>query len=224
VKSISQFLYFILATLFLASCMQVPKRAYQPEPPMRSFHAAVAGSAFPIRRVAVLPIAFDTSLEASLGELDAAMAQELAKTSMFELVPVTRAALESSFGRRQFSSVEVLPGELLTKLRADYGVDGVLFTDLTYFRPYQPISIGVRTKLVDAQSGQVRWAFDRLFDTGNSTTAKAAEGYYLATTPRSPAAEPNDKGAAVLQSPSRFTKYVAWEAFRSLLDTPAIFN
>ena len=86
--------------------MQVPKHAYKPDPPLRSFHADVPGPTFPIRRVAVLPIACDTTLEASLGELDAALAQELAKTSMFELVPVTRAQLETSFGRRQFSSVE----------------------------------------------------------------------------------------------------------------------
>lgn len=217
-------LLLAVAAIFLASCAQRPKQVYVPAPPVPSFHAHIAGPANPIRRVAVLPIACDTTLEASLGELDAAVTQELAKTSMFELVPVSRDALDTRFGRRQFSSVEVLPGELLTTLRADYGVDGVLFTDLTHFRPYQPISIGVRSKLVDAQSGQVRWAFDHLFDAGNLETAKAAAGYYLATTPPRRAVEPGEKGAAVLQSPSRFSKYVAWEAFRSLLSPAAILN
>lgn len=177
-----------------------------------------------IRRVAVLPVAYETPLEASLTQLDGAVTMELAKTSLFELVPVSREALDVRFGRRQFTSVEVLPGELLRTLRADFGVDGILFTDLTYYRPYQPISIGVRSKLVDAQTGQVRWAFDHLFDAGNLETAAAAEGYYLATTPPPPTLEHPHNGAAVLQSPSRFTKYVAWEAFRSLLDPTKLPN
>ena len=177
-----------------------------------------------MRRVAVLPLASETSLEAALSELDAAIRQELAKTSMFELVPISRAMLEARFGRNCFSSVEVLPGELLTTLRVEFGVDGVLFTDLTHYRPYKPISIGVRSKLIDVQTGEVRWAFDHLFDAGNLATAKAAGGYYVASTPPPPIAKYGDPGLAILQSPSRFTKYVAWEAFRSLLNPTAIIN
>jgi len=187
--------------------------------PFPSYHDRTPGQ--PMRRVALLPIACETPLEASLGELDGAVRQELAKTAMFELVPVTRDELYARFGRRQFSSVEVLPAELLTRLRTDYGVDGVLFTDLTHYQPYQPISIGMRSKLIDADTGQVRWAFDHLFDAGNSVTAQAAENYYLAHTPPPPTVEHPVSGRPVLQSPSRFTKYVAWEAFRSLLDPPA---
>lgn len=223
-KSISQNLSLLALTAFLWSCAPTTTHVYQPAPPVRSFHAQLPGPVNQIRRVAVLPVDCETRQEASLGELDAAVTMELAKTSMFELVPVTRQALDIRFGRRQFSSVEVLPAELLTTLRADYGVDGILFTDLTHYRPYQPISIGVRSKLVDAHSGQVRWAFEHLFDAGNLKTAAAAQGYYLATTPPPPTLSHPHDGAAVLQSPSRFTKYVAWEAFRSLLDPTQLPN
>ena len=215
---------FLTAITLLASCVQMPNEVFRPQPPLHSFHENVAGPVVPMRRIAVLPISCDLPLEASVGELDAAVTSELAKTSLFELVPISREALGSRFGRRQFSSVEVLPGELLATLRADYGVDGVLFTDLTHYRPYLPISIGMRSKLIDAQSGQIRWAFDHLFDAGNVATAKEAAGYYLTTTTPSPSVEHGVDAAAVLQSPSRFTKYVAWEAFRSLLDPTAILN
>jgi hypothetical protein len=172
-----------------------------------------------------MPISYHAPSEGSLDELDAALTQELARTSLFELVPISRQTLDSHFGRRQFSSVEVLPDALLATLRTDYGVDGILFTDLTSYRPYQPIAIGLRSKLIDAHSGQVRWAFDHLFDAGNLETVRAAEGYYLATNPPPPVIEPKYySGAAVLQSPSRFTKYVAWEAFRSLLSQTAVIN
>jgi hypothetical protein len=212
----------LLASLFVG-CAQISKEtAYVPAPPLPSFHAQIPEPVNQIRRVAVLPIAYQTPLEASLAGLDSALREELAKTSLFELVPISRQELDSRFNQRQFSSVEIVPAELLTTLRTEYGVDGVLFTELTSYRPYQPIAIGLRSKLIDAQSGRVRWAFDHLFDAGNLETAKAAEGYYLATNPPPAVIEPGYyTGAAVLQSPSRFTKYAAWEAFRSLLDKAA---
>src|SRR5689334_6697516 len=175
----------------------------------------------PMRRVALLPVTYDIPYDTSLSEVDAALTRELAKTSLFELVPVSRESLDKLIGHRQLSSVEVLPGELLSKLSATYGVDGVLFTDLTAYRPYQPITIGLRSKLIDVRTGQIRWAFDHLFDAGNLETSAAARGYYVAiTTPRHLTVEPqlpDESGAPVLQSPSRFAQYVAWEAFRSLL-------
>lgn len=173
-----------------------------------------------MRRVALLPVTCEIPREASLAEVDAALNQELGKTSLFELVPVTRESLDTLVGHRQLSSVEVLPGELLAKLNSTYGVDGVLFTDLTYYRPYQPLAIGLRSKLIDVRTGRIRWAFDHVFDASNLETATAAKGYYVATTPwRLPVEPPlpEESGAPVLQSPSRFAKYVAWEAFRSLL-------
>ena len=211
----------LLALGFFVGCTEMP-HVFQPGPPMQSFHSNVSGTQ--IRRVAVLPIAYATAEEASLAELDAVLMQELGKTTMFELVPVSRDALDTRFGRRAFSSVEVLPGEILSKLRTDYGVDGILFTELTHYRPYQPISIGVRSKLVDTSTGQIRWAFDHVFDAGNFATARAAEEYYLATTTPPPIVEHPVTGAAVLQSPSRFTQYVAWEAFRSLIKQPVYAN
>jgi len=208
--------------MLLGACSVQKEQAFVPPPAIHSFHDQTQGQ--PIRRVAILPIACDLPLESSLGELDAALREELGKTSLFELVPVSRETLATEFGRRQVSSVEVVPGDFLTKLRFAYGVDGVLFTDLTHYRPYRPIAIGLRSKLVDANTGQVRWAFEHLFDAGNAITANAAEHWYRAMTPPPPTKEHPRDGTAVLQSPSRFSKYVAEEAFRSLLDPPSLPN
>jgi hypothetical protein len=211
-----------MACLPLAGCATAKKLVAKPVPPVPSFHSEPADGTVAMRRIAVLPLSSEIPLGASLGQIDSALNEELTKTALFEVVPVSREALETRFGRKQFSSVEVLPGELLVKLRAEYGVDGVLFTDLTHYNPYRPLAIGVRAKLVDIQSGKVRWAFDHLFDTGNPDTAKAAQCYFTDNT-RANYPVPAD-GAAILQSPARFSKYVAWEAFRSLLNTTPIPN
>jgi hypothetical protein len=218
-KSIPGALLLFCLGLLAVSCECPHHEAYHTGPPIPSFRPEVTPEN-PMRRVAVLPVTYEIPNESSLSEVDAALTQELGKTSLFELVPVSRESLAALVGRRQVLSVEVLPGELLAKLSATYGVDGVLLTDLTYYRPYQPLAIGLRSKLIDVRTGRIRWAFDHLFDAGNLETANAARGYYVTTSPWRPTVEPplpEESGAPVLQSPSRFAKYVAWEAFRSLL-------
>jgi hypothetical protein len=197
--------------LALAACQSVRVGHREPVP---SYHAATDGVA--MRRVAVLPL-YAEHPGASLTELDSNFQAELAKTSAFEIVAIDRATLEAGFGQRQISSVEPLPADLLPKLSAKYGVDGVLLTDVTHYFPYRPIAVGVRCKLIDARSGRIEWAFDHLFDSGNPAIADAARRFYIEQSDvHSPIG--ND-GTAILQSPSRFSKYVAHEAYRSMVKT-----
>lgn len=211
--------YLLLAVLALAmnGCETAKIVCGHSQPPLPSFHAE--GEGIPMRRVAVLPLYYDLQSLGSLQDMDVAFNAELTRTSLFEVVPISRAELETHFGQRQFSSVEVLPGDLLLRLRAAYGVDGVLFIDVTHYSPYRPIAIGVRAKLVDVNSGQIRWAFDHLFDSGLPATGDAAKRYYLSNN-RKDNELPMDEGGAILQSPARFSKYAAYETFRSLKNVP----
>jgi hypothetical protein len=182
------------------------------QPVIPSYHQ---DDGVPIRRVAVLPIYFDEQQQVSPSDLDLVFHAELTKTSAFEIIPISRQELSTHFGIRQLSSVQVIPRDLLTRLMADYAVEGVLFTDLTHYSPYRPVSIGVRCKLVDARSGVERWVFDHLFDSGNPDIAVAAKNFAIA--------QDNEQlpiatdGSDILQSPMQFGKYVAHETYRSLL-------
>jgi hypothetical protein len=74
--------------------------------------------------------------------------------------------------------------------------------------------MGVRTKLVDASTGRIRWAFDYVFDAGNASVAEAAKRYQLLySDERQPL---TTDGGSILLSPSRFAKYVASETYASL--------
>jgi len=188
-----------------------------PPPPLPSYHDLKEG--IPIRRVAVLPLSYEAGNVNFPRDMDAAFNAELSKTSMFELVVVGRPEMEAIFGRQQVSSVGALPGEFLGEIAAQFGVDAVLFTDITHYFPYQPISIGVRTKLVDVRSGEIRWAFDYLFDSGKPKVAATARQFFLTNTQTNLPVK-ND-GDSVLQSPLRFSRYVAWETYRSLVSKPA---
>lgn len=170
-----------------------------------------------MRRVAMLPLYFDHP-GAGISDMEQSFQSELAKTGTLEIVPISHTELETEFGQRQFVSVEKLPADLLAKLAAKYDADGVMFTDVTQYFPYRPISIGIRAKLVDAHSGEIRWAFDHVFDSGNPQVAAAAKQFYLEQSfDNSPL---KGDGSPILQSPSRFAKFVARETYRSLLQKP----
>lgn len=167
-----------------------------------------------MRRVALLPLWNENLSGEYLRDVDAAFSAELTKKAVFEVVPVTRAQMESICGERQLSSVEVLPAEALARLRARFAVEGVIFTDLTSFSPYRPLSMGVRAKLIDVATGQIRWAFDYIYDTGNASVAAAAKKFQLQySNEHQPL---TGDGGSILLSPGRFAKYVANETYGSL--------
>lgn len=188
----------------------------QPGPPVPSYHQP--GGGVPIRRVAMLPLSYETGDTAVPRSLDGMFNAELTKTSLFELILINRSQMQEMFGTPQLSSVDVLPGDLLSQLMTRYNVDAVLFTDITQYFPYQPVSIGLRSKLVDARTGEIRWAFDYLFDSGKPSVAQDAKTYFLQNS-QTNLPIPVD-GSSILVSPLRFSRFAAWQAYRSLIKQP----
>lgn len=166
-----------------------------------------------VRRVALLPVEGARWRASDLEPLDAAFAAELNRTGRFEVVAVSRAMLKDRFGREAFDSTAALPAHLLARLRADFAVDAVLFLDLTSYSPYVPVAIGLRAKLVAVEDAAMLWSLDEVFDSAQPAVAAATREYYRAF---GAPAFPQDTAAALLQSPSRFARYVGHAAFTTL--------
>lgn len=209
----SRLLLLCAFAVLLAGCATKARPlAPAPPPPQNYFSPDMHGAQ--MRRVALLPLFNSRFPDHYIDALDQTFESELTKKALFEVVSVSRGEMETLFGRRQVESTENLPANSLDKLRRHFGVEGVLFTDLTHFSPYRPVSMGVRTKLVDAATGRIRWAFDYVFDTGNSSVAEAAKRYQLLySDQRLPL---TTDGGSILLSPARFAKYVASETYASL--------
>ncbi len=173
----------------------------------------LSGSLEDLGRTAMLPLYYEPYEGEFLHNMDKIFTSELSKTGRFEVVSVNREQLDTQFTERQLSSVGELPADFLDSIRLQYGANAVLLTDLTHYNPYKPISIGVRCKLVELKSGRILWAFDHVFDAGNRSVSVAARRYNLANNRNT---YPLDNAGSVLQSPNRFSKFVAYEVFRSL--------
>lgn len=165
-----------------------------------------------IKRVVVLPI-FSHAPGPDLAALDALFAGELNKTLLFEVIAIDREELARMAGKSQIASVELLPPALLHILQTTYAAQAVLFTDLTYYDPYKPISIGVRCKLASLDSGDILWAIDHLFDSSHPSVAKAATQYFEQVNGMR---HPISSSRNSLNSPQRFSQYVAYAVFETL--------
>ena len=211
----------VLAIL-LAGCSTVgvgkkqsnaPRETYRPKYVPRNV-TSTAKLPLDVRRVVVLPIYWDRDANADfVTDLDIIMQLSLQRTGAFELVPVSRQQMYKLFGVYQYSSVQILPDNLIRTLVADYAADAVLFTDLTVNRPYRPISIGLRVKLVKKDDLSIIWAVDALFDSADPAVADSALEFSGKSTFNR---YPVDRSGGILQSPRAFAGFVADSLFKTL--------
>jgi hypothetical protein len=162
-----------------------------------------------IRRVALLPVTVasdDGDMAFGRGTLEPIVFAEIARVRRFEVVSVTSEELRLLTGRTAWAPEEKLPIEFFEKIRDKFGVDAVLFTQLTQYRPYEPLLIGWRMKLIDADEPHILWAVDEVFDARVPTVAAAASRH-LEGNPDTGASLSDSR--SVLQSPRRFGRYTA---------------
>ncbi|MEO6004638.1 MAG: hypothetical protein ABIS43_15895 [Opitutus sp.] len=172
-----------------------------------------------LRRVVLLPIAAGTVAPAeSAAALDAVFITELQRQNRFEVVTLTRAECLQRFQAEEFSSVGALPADLMKRLRQEFAADAVLFVDLTVFKAYRPLALGVRAKLATlGDDVRLVWTFDNVYSASDAAVANSARAHFVNS---ERGGVPADMTPAVLQSPSRFGTYVAADMFSTL---PAVF-
>jgi len=206
--------FFLGVALLTAGCKThsvLPPRP-RPDAPQNWFLPTVGGRV--MRRVALLPVYHHRFPAESLRDLDSAFNSELSKKTVFEVVPVSRAQMEELIGLREVSSVDKVPGDLFRKLKDHFGVDGVMFTDVTHYSPYRPVAVGVRSKLVDIELGRIHWASDVLYDSSNSGVAAAAREYQKVLGRDNFPVEGD--GGTILLSPRMFAQFAAYANYSSL--------
>lgn len=213
-KRLNLFLFLALVAVLATGCQSRRPRTVQarPDAPQNWFLPTNPGRM--IRRVVMLPVYHARIPGEVLKDVDVALVAELSKKAVFEVVPLSRAEMEVLIGVREVSSVERIPGDLFRKVQDQYGADGVMFTDLTHYSPYRPVSVGVRSKLVDIESGRIHWASDVLLDSSNAGVAAAAREYQKVMC-RDNFPIQGD-GGTVLMSPRLFVKFAAYSNYVSL--------
>jgi hypothetical protein len=171
-------------------------------------HRSVELLPITMRRVALLPAT------ARIGEVEASGADavsglllaELQRQHRLEVFHVNHADLARWSGRRDWAVSDQLPADFLESVRKHTGAEAVLFPEITTYRAYPPLAIGLRMTLVEVQSARVLWAVDDLLDAGNPQVSNGARQFYLDQM-KGGSETPFDS-QSVLDSPRRFSRYV----------------
>jgi len=209
------FVLALAASLLLTGCafleIEVPPRPAPAYAPTNFKGDARLPS--DIQRVAILPAhGGDVADPESAAALDPVLLTALQRQVRFEVVTVSREDCRRLFGSGSVRSTDALPPGLLEKIAATYAVDAVLFTDITVYQPYRPLTLGFRAKLATARDVRLVWAFDEVFSGGQAAMLTSVQDYY-AGTDKSAAM---DVSSAVFQSPTRFGAVAADLMFRTL--------
>ena len=121
--------------------------------------------------------------------------------------------MEQTNGVQRVSSTNSLPNNFLSIIEAKTQANGVLFTEILNYSPYRPISVSVRSKLVDLKSGELMWAVDEIIDSGHASVQLSASMFQNSSQVR--ALSQKTSGSA-LQSPRTFLKFAASSIFSTM--------
>jgi len=167
-----------------------------------------------LRRVLLLPLAGGSIVPRETAEAtEEVFAAELQKSLRFEVVRLSREECQRRFGAPEFSSVAALPHDFLATLGRAHAADAVLFVDLTAYRGYRPLQLGVRAKLATVEETRLIWTFDEVFSTDDPAVSNSVRRYFGSS---DPSGIPMNPGNTALQSPSKFAAYVAAATFNTL--------
>lgn len=203
-----------LTTVLLGGCMQ-PGR-YDPArtgPFFTPTNHVGEPSLGGIRRVVVLPVwSGEAAPSETAADLDPVVLASLQDQHRFEIVTLSREDSRRRFRFEAFSSAAALPADFLATLRREFAADAVLFVDVTVYRAYRPLALGLRAKLATADGTRLIWTFDNVFSAEVAAVANSARNHFLEADNRVPA----DLTHGVLQSPSRFAAYASAAMFATL--------
>ena len=166
-----------------------------------------------MRRVALLPMtsALNT-VEHHSGRqmLQEFMQAEIAKSGLFEVVYVPETKMGQLTGKPAWRMIDELPVDFIEQITREYDCQGVLFSHLTVYQPYPPLSIGWRMGLVhlspESNNGSVVWELDDVFNAGQKSVINSAKRNAI----KNGLSDPElDAELGLLNSPRRFGQYTA---------------
>jgi len=103
--------------------------------------------------------------------------------------------------------------EQLSAIQKTLGCSSVLHGSITTFSPYPHLTVGLRLKLIDLNTGLTHWAFEYIWDTADKATLARLEAFYTQKNMFG-LIESQDRLGSV--STIKFMKFVAYETSQTL--------
>ena len=144
------------------------------------------------------------------------LADELGKRSLFSIRKVMRS--DTVWQTLKLDNMKSHTLDDLAAARQALSADAVLFGTIQRYMSFPHLQISLTLKLVDTRSGQLLWAFEDVWDSGDKAVEKRMQKYFKEQ--MRTGYEPMDWNILVT-SPLAFNRFVAWEVAQTLPELPA---
>jgi hypothetical protein len=188
--------------LVFASGCRLPDVTPPPVPVATSF-SQPASDGRELMRVVVPPFQDQTGSPQQAEDVRIALVRALEKRQRFELIQVGEHELREFLPAGTFESGVISRDTLLVAARR-YRADGVLFGNLTHYRPYEPIVLGLAVELATVGTGEVVWSATGLYD---AATCDVTQDVHNFNNKQLACTASLEGWRIILMSPSRFTEY-----------------
>ena len=168
-------------------------------------------------RITLIELSCDSTPPQIATDVTDALFEAMQKKRVFGLTVVRRddPALESL----QLDHSGTYTLEQLSAMRKTLQCDAVLTGEITVFKPYPHLDLGLRLKLIDLTDGQLIWAMEYVWDTTDKATRDRIDRYYTDHTLVGFSSLQERLGTI---SQIKFFKFVAYETSRTLHTQPPV--
>ncbi len=159
-----------------------------------------------LRRVGLMPVTGQVDGPAARMVQEELFA-ELSRSTPYEIVVIQPGDLEEVRTSDPLRYGAHRPA-LLIELSRRFRLDGLVFSQVTHRRTFQPLAISMHAELVVSETGQVLWTSSVHLDATDERVRRGLEGFYA----REHRAEDGGAGwELALLSPLRFTRFAAYQ-------------
>lgn len=167
-----------------------------------------------IRRVIIIPFAYESDREEVVKEVTESITIELQKTGEFDVVlPYENVGLLLE-GRQSWNRGSI-NSEILIEARRRFGADAVISGAITHYKPYKPLVLGLKLGMINTDTGSLLWSFDGVFDSNETTVTNMVKSYFEKSSQK----EQSIYGWEImLLSMGQYTRFVANQIISTLKD------
>lgn len=185
-KGFYLFPFVLLLLISCTGCKVLPEKSWIPDwtnvekrelPPFSRSRSKELDSQT-IRNVLVVPFLVDKGPEREAEMVTRVFKAELANANLFKLVTPSERPLELIDVTDTLWELGFVDVDSLVEAKKKYMVDAFLFGQITSFKPYIPLVLGVKITLVSALTGGVLWSVDGVFNSEQKEVVKLAKDYY----------------------------------------------
>jgi len=164
-----------------------------------------------IKKVAVVGFQNSTDIPDIEDKVQEVFLLELKKAQRFEIV--YNLEIDKALENERFITKGDFSNEDLIEIAKKFHVDAIILAQITQYRPYQPLVLGIKIKMIQTITGEIIWFLDEVYDSSLFGVANSAKEYYFN---RMSPQHHLYKWDIVINSMKYFTQFACFEVVQTL--------